>query len=297
MRLSSDIRRCVIFLGHGLDGSFAPSGTGFFCAFDNARYLVTAKHVAAGFGDDPFSFRVNKLDGGSDTFDFDPLSDGIHHPWFSLDDPSVDVAVMPFNKDFRGAGYAAMLLPDSFITQPNLEIGIGDTCYAVGLFRLLAGSKRNVPIVHTGNIALMPGDEGILVNDWRDETGRSTIESEAYLVEVANLPGLSGAPVFVRPTSYIDLGTIMEPRDRDIWRDGRADIAAGDMVRVVGRHGADRRRAFWNSRTAGSRWHGRGHTGSEIARTSPVGTRQKGTRRLAFTTGRDASRAAGCSAH
>jgi hypothetical protein len=52
--------------------------------------------------------------------------------------------------------------------------------------------------VHTGNIALMAGDERVPVRDWEssDELARRHIE--AYLVQTENLDGLSGSPVFVR---------------------------------------------------------------------------------------------------
>jgi hypothetical protein len=42
-------------------------------------------------------------------------------------------------------------------------VEVGDICYTVGLWRLLEGKERNLPVVHTGNIARLPGEEGIPV--------------------------------------------------------------------------------------------------------------------------------------
>ena len=68
----------------------------------------------------------------------------------------------------------------------------GDTISLVGLFRLHAGSKRNVPIVHTGHIASVPDpNEKIPLTD---RNGRS-IEVASYLIEAQTLDGLSGSPV------------------------------------------------------------------------------------------------------
>ena len=64
----------------------------------------------------------------------------------------------------------------------------------VGLFRLHAGSKRNVPIVHSGNVAAL-ADPNELV-PVRDRTTKEIIESEVYLVEAQTLEGLIGSPVF-----------------------------------------------------------------------------------------------------
>lgn len=202
MQLSQDIRRCIAFLGAGTDGEFKPVGTGFFVGYEGGRYMVTAKHVAARLTD-PFRMRINKLDGGSDLFHTDPdevYGDGISHPWFFHPDPTVDVAIQPAHVGFRQAGYDLLMIPPTLLEPPAEIIGVGDFCYAIGLFRLVAGSERNVPIVHTGNIALMPGEEKITVTDPMDLTERRTVLSDGYLVEMANLPGLSGAPVLARAT-------------------------------------------------------------------------------------------------
>src|SRR6185437_1865569 len=77
-------------------------------------------------------------------------------------------------------------------------VGMGDFCYTIGLFRLLSGRKQNLPVVHFGTIARPIFDrdeEPVPIKDWRDPTGRSTILTNAYLVESQSLSGLSGAPV------------------------------------------------------------------------------------------------------
>ncbi len=82
---------------------------------------------------------------------------------------------------------------ETLVNQPDL--GIGDIVYVVGLFHLLSGKNINLPVVHTGHIALLPGDEKIPV---RNPGERKSHDVEAYLVEAHGLEGLSGAPVFAR---------------------------------------------------------------------------------------------------
>ncbi|MGE5562087.1 MAG: hypothetical protein ACM3ZV_02125 [Bacillota bacterium] len=108
---------------------------------------------------------------------------------------------MPFDLDLKDTPADAISLPEDFPLTDSLRdeenVGFGSTCYAVGLFRVHPGKKRNLPVVHTGNIALMPSpDELVPV---RDKITGIVTEMEAYLVEMTNLDGLSGAPVFVRP--------------------------------------------------------------------------------------------------
>jgi hypothetical protein len=49
--------------------------------------------------------------------------------------------------------------------------------------------------VHTGHIALIPGDEKIPI---RDPNTGAIFESDGYLIEAQTLRGLSGSPVFAR---------------------------------------------------------------------------------------------------
>lgn len=206
VRVADDIRRAVVFVGHGDGTNFKSCGTAFLMTHKRVGFLVTASHIAHKLGNDPFSFRVNGPESGF-TLAFDPLSEdaSIFH-WLTHDDPNVDVAVMPFHVDVASMGADPIWLATDFHLTEDIKhaegVGIGCACHAVGLFQLLQGKKRNLPVIHTGNIALMPStDELIPVEDWRDP--KKTVEVEAYLVEMTNLEGLSGAPVFVRPEVHV----------------------------------------------------------------------------------------------
>jgi hypothetical protein len=206
MRLHDDVRHCVVFIGNNdgpSDSPFTAKGTGFLVGHKGHNYLATVQHIAAGFGDGPFAIRFNTVDGTARNLHVDPYQHGLK--WYcNNSDPDVDLAVMPFGKGMPLAGFRGCFIPsDILVSEATLQkwpIGIGDICYAVGLFRLLVGRKRNLPIVHTGRIALMPCDERLPVQDWHNPNGPRR-HIEGYLIELQNLKGLSGSPVFVRPTA------------------------------------------------------------------------------------------------
>lgn len=215
MRINDTVWQVVVFLGF-LDqkapGGIRPIGTGFVQSYGSALYLVTVAHVAKLLGGDPFVFRINNKDGSSLLCCFDDVV------WHYHPDENVDVAVMEIDDDLP-AGHAGRFVPQEMLASPETvvheEIGVGDFCYTVGLFRLLAGNQRNLPVVHTGHIALLPGDEKV---PFSDRTGSgNTRHVEAYLVESQSLSGLSGAPVFVRPSLYwaLDPRVISERKSKD----------------------------------------------------------------------------------
>jgi hypothetical protein len=79
-----------------------------------------------------------------------------YHP---TEEDSVDVAVMPFATT-RMAEYDVQHVPvDMFATEERIAkyaIGLGDEIVNVGLFTPFFGTSHLVPIVRTGNIAMMP---------------------------------------------------------------------------------------------------------------------------------------------
>lgn len=200
MRIDNNLRKSVLFIGHGEGDEFKAAGTGFTLTYDGFPYLATARHVVEELGGDPYAFRMNRAGGGAAVLHWDDL-DPDNEPkvrWFFHRDPSVDVALLPFPLDYRAADIefvvirAAHSVPD----KPTIvEAGCGDLCYAVGLFSRHQGTTRNLPVVHTGHIALMPNK--------LDKVVCRGLPTEAFLVEIANLQGLSGAPVFVRQATEL----------------------------------------------------------------------------------------------
>ena len=199
VRVPDYVTRSVVFFGFEDagpgKGGIDCVGTGFLVAHERFGYLVTAAHVATVLGENPFLVRLNKKDGTSQNLH----ADGVE--WFTHPDPTVDVAVIPFAPLAMG-DFEALHIPTDegmFRTDhfPGVRIGPGDLTYTTGLFRLMSGERRNLAVVHSGAIALMPGEK-IPVRNWKDRG--KTLFCDGYLVETHSLDGLSGSPVFVRPT-------------------------------------------------------------------------------------------------
>lgn len=197
MQVPDEIRKSVAFLCFNTADGIRLAGTAFFVTVGaedvgyTFGYVVTAKHVIVGIQrqsiDGKALIRVNKTVGDSG-FVETHVADWKSHPT----EPSVDVSVIPLllprpTFDFRTIPIA-MAITDETISQ--LEIGVGDDVFLTGLFVNHYGRERNLPIVRTGNIALMP-EEPVHTN----ELGAI----EAYLIEARSIGGLSGSPVFVFP--------------------------------------------------------------------------------------------------
>lgn len=194
VRLSEDSRQCVVFLGHASGDDFDAGGTGFIVITDDGlgKYLVTARHVAKQLEGGPFDIRFNSIERGESV-----IAHVDDCQWHEHPDEKVDIALTPF---FPPGGSIGYMFPTKHCLDNRdiqaKDIGAGDLVCVVGLFRLLHGNRRNLPVVHTGHIALFPEDELIPV---RDESHPDGIRyCEGYLVEAQGLPGLSGSPVFVR---------------------------------------------------------------------------------------------------
>jgi hypothetical protein len=177
-----------------------PKGTAFFVGIGSETvqevsyvYVVTAKHVATALEGQEFLLRLNTKDGGSMFVPSGPSPRWCLHPT----DESVDVAalawVQPDMVEYKHVSITMFLTDETIRSQ---SIGTGDEVFITGLFVHLAGSKRNLPIVRMGNIAMMP-DEPV-------PTNMGPIE--AYLIEARSIEGLSGSPAFVRQTVPVGIG-------------------------------------------------------------------------------------------
>jgi len=214
--VGNSIQDVIAFLGwrdSKAPGGIRCEGTGFLLHFGGQGYIVTVRHVAEKLGDDPFAVRINKYRREALLLDAD------HVKWYYPADLTVDLAVTPANFG------EPLYFPEDhiFSQEKHGPAGIGDFCYTAGLFRFIAGHKRNLPFLLTGHVALMPPlGEKIPVGT---ESG-GTDHVEAYLIENNAIKGASGSPVFIRPT-YRLTGVRREDRDHGI-------VTVDDQIYLLG---------------------------------------------------------------
>jgi hypothetical protein len=149
MRFNQNVRKCVVFLGYP-DHEAGPTairceGTGFLILYKGGFHLVTARHVAEALGDIGWATRINKLDGTC------ALIEATNVPWVFHPDDTVDVAVCGFSLSRKG-GFDFMYADGEILFLRKEEetvdwVEVGDMCYTVGLWRLLEGKERNLPVV------------------------------------------------------------------------------------------------------------------------------------------------------
>src|ERR1700730_8525832 len=196
MRIADQLLKSVGFVArYDPDQPLVFGGTAFIVGVKmdaNASlcHLVTAKHVAEAIEPAETVIAMNAKD-GAPRFLRTGDEKWFYHP---TEKDSVDVAVLPLgcaNRDL----YDITFIPEAiFATEKRIaeyNIGLGDEIVIVGLFTRFKGLTHIIPIVRTGNIAMMPRDR-IPVKGFG--------EMEAYLAEGRSIGGLSGSPVFVRNT-------------------------------------------------------------------------------------------------
>ena len=193
MRIPDRFLNCVGFVSHRQD---QPKyvGTAFIVGvkgkYGNAYlHVITAKHVAEVIQGRSFLIGMNFKDGEAGWFGSSMKW------WYHPTDKSVDAAATVFTPTAR---MDMDYIPETaFVTDEVIrryDIGVGDQLSIVGLFTQFHGRKKHIPIVRTGNIAMMPSDK-IPADDG---------ESEVYLAETRSIGGLSGSPVFVRHTVRLE---------------------------------------------------------------------------------------------
>jgi hypothetical protein len=208
MRIADALVKSVGFVSRydpDLDGGVKPlkyGGTAFvvgvrtedkFCL----AHLVTARHVAEAIEPAEAVIAMNAKD-GAPLFLRTGDQKWFYHP---TEKESVDVAVMPFGSA-RFVDYdITWIAEDLFATDERIakfDIGLGDEIVIIGLFTRFFGSTHLVPIVRSGNIAMMPADK-VPIKNFGD--------MDAYLAEGRSIGGLSGSPVFVRNTMKMPVQT------------------------------------------------------------------------------------------
>ena len=121
----------------------------------------------------------------------------VYHP---TERKYVDAAVTFFSPSYTHLSQlevehvpVGMFADEKVIKQRH--IGVGDEVFITGLFTKVQETTKNIPIVRTGTVAMIPGE--------KIPFGDNLIE--AYLVEARSIGGLSGSPVFVRETLGVSL--------------------------------------------------------------------------------------------
>jgi hypothetical protein len=193
VRLNEDARRCVVFFGVAGENGIEYGGTGFLATDQeeglNIAFLITCRHVAELLSrHDEFFMRLNLKGGDAEDLPLQNIQ------WSYHPDPSIDLAAVCIVISAERYEIAFAPLHD-YRTITDRSIRPGDPINLVGLFRLHAGRKRNVPFVHCGHVAVLPDTaEKVPV---RDRITNKLVMSEVYLIEAQTLDGLSGSPVIV----------------------------------------------------------------------------------------------------
>jgi hypothetical protein len=204
-----EIKKAVAFIEADCfkDGKVVPySATAFFLVKPDERlgkdrgfeYLVTNRHAAQPGIEDGAPCQVinyfvklnlRSNDPAHPTV-ATPIPLGSKLPWIFPDDPSVDLAIIPFAADQSKVDFepipTTMLATDDVIKTGG--IAEGDPVIFAGLFVQVPGLLKLEPIVRQGTIAMMP-----------DEPIGTTLKKPGalYLADVHVFGGNSGSPMFV----------------------------------------------------------------------------------------------------
>jgi hypothetical protein len=193
-----------VYIGHDGPSGEVLWGTGFLVQVPGGEvaggkrwwtYLVTASHVADKLTGTDFWFRANDASGKAAKIYRGDSDWAAYRWWKHPDGEPVDVAVHPF---IMPEGYELGALPTQmFVTETENRhaMGLGDEVIIVGLFAYAAGKHRITPITRTGTVAMVPPEPL--------PTRRGPMD--AYLIEARSIGGLSGSPVFVRPTQALGM--------------------------------------------------------------------------------------------
>ncbi len=157
-------------------------------------FMVTARHVAERLEGKEFYIRANKRNGTAVALKGLPSNPWWFHP---TDRKHVDAAVTFFAPAQLNELDIQHIPFNMFINHATLEvqhIGVGDEVFITGLFTKVTETAKNIPIVRTGTIAMIPGERIPFGDDFID----------AYLIEARSIGGLSGSPVFVRQTVALE---------------------------------------------------------------------------------------------
>lgn len=170
------------------------AGSGFVVAVPGAHgnshlYVVTAKHLADRMECCPIIMGFNYRDGSKALLE----EDSVHWYAHPTEARAVDVAVTPFASAQQDLLDLEPIPEHVFASGERIReasIRIGDEITAIGVFTRFSHEDRHLPIIRTGHLAMLSSTR---------IPARNFEPMEAY---VAEIEGLSGSPVWVRPADY-----------------------------------------------------------------------------------------------
>jgi hypothetical protein len=188
-----------------------PAGTGFVSGipkkgvgsdsqtWTGVKFLITAKHVVSGRS--KIIIRLNRKDNTEFTcFPLELKWDGKEQNSFVSEKPEVDLAAIHLPKipgtDPAVIDYTLVLDPKSMSAW---QVEEGTDIFTIGYLYGYSGKKKNYPVKKFGKIALLTEET------WCPNPHQPTQLERAYLVELQNVPGLSGAPVLLQSPRFITI--------------------------------------------------------------------------------------------
>lgn len=160
------------------------------------KFLVTAQHVVG--NQDSLLVRLNRTD--KPEFACHRVSlvrSGRDQNVFASKQQSVDLIAISIpdfpNTDPTVFDYSLIL---DEVLMKEQEVREGTDVFAVGYLFGYSGNKQNFPVAKFGKIAMLTNEV------WYRSQPPRNLDEEAYLVELQNVPGLSGAPVMLQSPQF-----------------------------------------------------------------------------------------------
>lgn len=187
-----------------------PLGTGFVSGipkkglapdsptWTGVKFLITAKHVVRGRS--KVIIRLNRNDNAGFTcFPMELKWDGKEENSFISEKPEVDLAAihLPRIRDTDPWVIDYFLILDAK-SMSVWQVEEGTEVFTIGYLFGYSGQKKNYPVKKFGKIALLTEENWCCPNPLHPDQLQ-----KAYLVELQNVPGLSGAPVLLQSPRFI----------------------------------------------------------------------------------------------
>lgn len=160
------------------------------------KFLITTQHVIG--KRDSILVRLNRTDKPEFAcFRVNLIRTGKGQNLFTLKQSQVDlvaISVSDFpNTDPTVFDYS-LILDEELIKEK--EVREGTDVFTVGYLYSYSGNRQNYPVAKFGKIAMLTNEV------WYRSQPPRNMDEEAYLVELQNVPGLSGAPVMLQSPQF-----------------------------------------------------------------------------------------------